>query len=48
MVWIECAIWELGNLFIVYHSLLCERAESRFWMPKTFDEEKVCVVNSIP
>ena len=51
MVWMECAIWELRNLCIVYQfSFLCDMDEpsSRFRIPKTFDEEKACVISSIP
>jgi len=44
----QCAIWELANLR--KFSFLCEMDESslRFRIPKTFDEEKVCVINSVP
>ena len=51
MVWVECAIWELGNLYIVYQiqfSVRDDESSSRFRIPKTFDEEKACVINSIP
>ena len=45
------AIWELANLlkFKIF-SFLCEMDESssRFRFPKTFDEEKTCVIDSIP
>lgn len=47
----ECAIWELTNLLqFIKFSFLCEMDEScsRFWIPKTFDEEKACVINSVP
>ena len=35
------------HLFIIF-SFLCDMNESssRFWRPKTFDEEKECVINS--
>ena len=48
MVWMECAFWGLANL--CKFSFLCEVDESslRFRIPKTLDEENVCVINSVP
>ena len=49
MVSLECATWD--QLITVYHfSLLCEMDEStsRFRIPKTSDEEKTSIINSVP
>ena len=51
MVSLECAIWELANLLqFIKFSFLCEMDESssRFRIPKTCEEEKACVINSVP
>ena len=46
----ECAIWELASLLFKKFIFLCEMDESssRFRIPKTFDEEKACVIDPIP
>jgi len=38
------------NLVVIIFSFLCdmEESSSRFRMPKTFNEEKECVINSVP
>ena len=38
------------NLVFIIFIVLCDMDESssRFGMPKTFDEEKECVINSVP
>ena len=51
MVSLECAIWELANLLqFKKFSFLCEidESSSRFRIPKTFDKEEACVINSTP
>ena len=51
MVSLEYSIWELANLlqFILF-SLLCgmDESSSRFQIPKTSEEEKASIINSVP
>ena len=48
IVSLECATWELTNL-LQFISLLCEIDEStsRYSIPKTSDEEKTSIINSV-
>ena len=50
MVSLECAAcMGVNQLITVYHfSLLFEMDESRFLIPKTSDEEKTSIINSVP
>ena len=50
MVSLECTLG-VNQLITVYHfSLLCEMDESpsRFWIRRTSDEEKTCIINFVP
>ena len=39
----------LNLVFIIFNVLWdMDESSSRFWIPKTLDEEKECVINSVP